>query len=128
LEWNVDYREWAIDVVVLGLPPLSCGWAWWLWTHKPESSSVPQWRKIATKSSLLLLTLSIAFGAFAYIYWRQFPNPSPPEPVFVSTWCGLVSALLAVPLSIFAKSWTRIALVLCCVALFGFYFLMFLSP
>jgi EamA domain-containing membrane protein RarD len=126
----MDYREWAIDLVSLGLPPLSCGWAWWLWTRKPQSTSVPRWRKVATTSGLVLATLSIAFGGFAYIYWRWLSgySPSPPEPVFVSTSCGLVSAVLALPFSVFAKSWTRTALVLCCVALFGFYFLMFLSP
>jgi len=126
----MDYHEWAIDLVFLGLPPLSCGWAWWLWIRKPQSTSVPQWRKIATNSSLVLLTLSIAFGGFAYIYWRWLPgnNPGPPEPAFVSTWCGLVLTVLAAPLSVFAKSWTRITLVVCCFALLGFYFLMFLSP
>lgn len=126
----MDYREWAINLVFLGLPPLSCGWAWWLWRRKPQSTSVPQWRQTATKSSLVLLTTGIGFGAFAFIYWQQFPesNPSPPEATFVSTCCGLVLTVLAVPLSIFAKSWTRVALVVCSVALFGFYFLMFVSP
>jgi hypothetical protein len=126
----MDYREWAIDLVFLGLPPLSCGWAWWLSARNPQSTSVPQWRQTATKSSLVLLTLSIGFGGFAFICWQRFPgnNPSPPEAAFVSTWCGLVLTALAVPLSVFAKSWTRIALVVCCVALFGFYFIMFLSP
>ena len=124
----VDYREWAIDVVFLGLPPLTCGLAWWSKLRKSRATSSPAWRKTAANAGLVLSTLSIGFGGFAYFYWREFPGTAPPWPTFVSTWCGLVLAVLALPLSVFSASWTRVGLVVCSITLLGFYFLMFLSP
>jgi hypothetical protein len=126
----MTWAEWVVDFALLFLPPLSCTCAWWLWLSKHESVPIPRWRRSATAIALMAVTLSIALGAFAFIYWRRFPGhgPDPPSPTRIATLAGFALAVFAVPFSVLAKSWTRLALVLSCLCLLGFYFGMFVAP
>lgn len=120
----------AVDVAFLWMPPIACACAWWFWARRDQTTSIPLWRRIAAICGLLLVTLSIGFGSFAWAYWRYSRGYSsgPPEPTFIATYCGAILAVLSVPCSALATSWTRISLCLCSLGLLGFYFLMFLSP
>jgi hypothetical protein len=126
----MTWAEWVVDFAFLFMPPLSCTCAWWLWIRKHEVMSIPRWRRSATAIALIAVTLSIILGAFAFIYWRHFPGrgPDPPSPTRIATLSGFASAVFAVPFCVLAKSWTRFALVLCCLGLLGFYFGMFVAP
>lgn len=125
----MTWAEWAVDFALLFMPPLSCTCAWWLWIRKYEFVPIPRWRRSATGVALIAVTLSIALGAFALLYWHQFPGEgNPPSPTRITTLAGFALAMFAIPFCILAKSWTRIALVLSCVGLLGFYFGMFVAP
>src|SRR6516165_1320961 len=118
----MTWAEWVVDFALLFLPPLSCTCAWWLWLRKPPLSctcawwlwlrkhelvSIPRWRRSATAIALIAVTLSIALGAFAFIYWRRFPGhgPDPPSPTRITTLAGFALAVFAVPFCVLAKSW-----------------------
>jgi hypothetical protein len=79
---------------------------------------------------LLLVSASIAFGAFAWFYWMRSlePGTGPPGPTFISTYVGLFLVVISVPVLLCAKGRVRAMLLMSSVGLFGFYFLMFLSP
>jgi len=128
----MSLTEWAVDLAVLGVPPLSCAWAWWLWARHRRTGNVSilRWRRVTTIIALIAFTLSIAFGAFALEYWRTFPEhtAAPPTATYITTYIGFALAAFGVPLALMAKSWERVALVLCALGLSGFYFGMFLSP
>src|SRR6516162_1460123 len=95
----MTWAEWVVDFALLFLPPLSCTCAWWLWLRKHELVSIPRWRRFATAIALIAVTLSIALGAFAFIYWRRFPGhgPDPPSPTRITTLAGFALAVFAVP-------------------------------
>jgi hypothetical protein len=95
-----------------------------------KNASILPWRRVAAVAGMVLVTISIALGAFAWAYWRRFPGPEPgpPKPTYIATYAGVYLMLAALPLSLCAKGGVRIALLLCCSGLFGFYFLMFLPP
>ena len=50
------------------------------------------------------------------------------HPTRIATLAGFALAVFAVPFCVLAKSWTRLALVLSCLCLLGFYFGMFVAP
>jgi hypothetical protein len=114
----------------MGLPLMGCALAWWSWLRQTKTPSPQYWRRIAAVAGLVSVTTSIAFGAFARVYWNRFPDPSPgpPRPTYVATYAGLYLTLAALPLSLGARGGVRAALLLCCSGLLGFYFLMFLAP
>lgn len=121
----MNWTEWAVDLAILGVPPVSCVWAWWLWARE-DPGAVPKWRQVATTIDLVVFTVSIALGAFALIYWRDFSRtPFQPEATQVATMLGFALAVFGFPFSIMARSWNRVALVLCSVALLVFYVGMF---
>jgi hypothetical protein len=124
----MNWAEWAADLAFLVMPPLSCAWAWWLWTRK-SADMVPPWRRVATMIGLTAFTLSIALGAFAFAYWRHAPASSltPPQATRVTTLVGFAMTVFGIPFCLMAKSWNRIALVLCSLGLLGFYFGMFVA-
>jgi hypothetical protein len=126
----MNWTEWAANFAFLGIPPLSCVWAWWLWSRGSGDTALLRWRRAATMIALIAATLSIAQGAFALIYWHRFPGGhlDPPEPTRIATLTGFAFAVSSFSLSVLATSWTRVALMLCCVALLGFYAGMFLAP
>lgn len=126
----MTWAEWLADFAFLFLPPLSCTFAWWLWIRKDESVSIPRWRRSATAIGLIAVTVSIVLGAFALLYWHRFPGrgPDPPSATRITTLSGFALLVFAVPFCVLAKSWTRLALVLSCIGLLGFYFGMFVAP
>ncbi len=117
---------WTPDALAL----LGCALAWGFWTQARQSAAVPRWRRIAAAVGLLLVSASIAFGAFAWIYWMRSlePGTGPPGPTFISTYVGLFLVVISVPVLLCAKGRVRAMLLMSSVGLFGFYFLMFLSP
>ena len=117
---------WTPDALAL----LGCALAWVFWTQARQSAAVPRWRRIAAAVGLLLVSASIAFGAFAWIYWMRSlePGTGPPGPTFISTYVGLFLVVISVPVLLCAKGRVRAMLLMSSVGLFGFYFLMFLSP
>jgi len=124
----MNWAEWAVNIALLGVPPVSCAWGWWLWRHGSEKQ-LAEWRRTATTVGLVALTLSVLTGAFAMLYWRQNPGTGrPPEPTTIATLVGFGFAVFGVPFSFLATRWLRVALVLCCAGLMGFYFGMFLAP
>lgn len=125
----MTWTEWVADFAFLCVPPVSCAWAWWLWARQSAEPAIPQWRRAASTIAQIAFTVSILLGAFALEYWRHFPgkNPAPPEATRITTVLGFALAVFGVPLSAMSKSWNRVALLLCSVALLGFYFGMFLA-
>jgi len=124
----MNWTAWAVNIALLGVPPVSCVWGWWLWRHAGENH-LAAWRRKAATIALATLTLSIAMGAFAMLYWRQNPGgAAPPEPTRIATLAGFGFAVFAAPFAILANAWMRVALVLCCAGLMGFYFGMFVAP
>jgi hypothetical protein len=122
----MHWTEWVADLAFLLIPPLSCVWAWWLWARRGTSESIPKWSQAATVIDLIVFTLSIALGAFALLYWRDFSGTgAPPEATRITTMWGFALAVFGLPFSVMAKSWNRVALVLCSLALLGFYLGMF---
>jgi len=111
----------------LGVPPVSCLWGWWLWSHDGEPQLV-EWRKRAATIGLVTLTLSVLTGAFALMYWRQHPVGPVPEATRITTLAGFGFGMFAVPFAFLANGRMRVALVLGCAGLMGFYFGMFVAP
>jgi len=124
----MEFLGHALEWFSVGAPLLGCILGWWFWIVARENVTIPSWRRTAGLLGLILVTVSIAFGGFAWVYWNRFPGSSPPDPTYVATLAGFALLVVAVPISLCAKSWTRAALIVCLVGLSGFYFLMFLSP
>jgi len=126
----MNWTEWAANLIFLAVPPVTCAWGWWDWARRAPVTAIPRWRRTATVIGLVAVTLGIALGAFAFLYWRRFPGggPEPPQPTRISTYVGFAIAVFGVPFAVLASSRTRVALVLCSIALLGFYFGMFLAP
>jgi hypothetical protein len=126
----MKFLEWTVTWTLIAFALSGCAFAWWFWTQAQLLAAVPRWRRIAAKVSLFLISASIAFGAFAWIYWMRSaePGPGPPKPTFISTYVGFFLVAISVPVLLCAKGRTRAMLLLSSVGLFGFYFLMFLSP
>jgi hypothetical protein len=80
--------------------------------------------------SLGLVSAGICLGAISlsYIYWRPESRPGLPTPTIVTMEIGAVVALGALLAALFAKAWTRFALVLSSLGLLWFFFLIALSP
>ena len=124
----MNWTAWAVNIAFLGVPPLSCVWGWWLWAHNGYKR-LTVWRQKATTVGLVTLTISILTGAFAMLYWRRYPvAPGLPEPTRIATLVGFAFAVFATPFAVLANAWMRVALVVCCAALMGFYFGMFMAP
>ena len=112
------------------VPPLCCGWAWWSWI-RTDKSAIPQWRRIASKISLSLLSAGIGLGAFSISYLFAHPEPGVvglPDATIWSLQVGTVFGILALVTAVFSKSWTRVALVLSSADLLFFLYLIALSP
>lgn len=124
----MNWVEWAVDFAVLGIAPVSCLCAWWLWMRQ-DQRALPKWRQITTIIDLISLTLSIALGAFAFEYWRNFPAQDFgfPEVTRITILIGFFFAVFGLPFSVLARSWNRVALVLCSIGLLAFYFGMFVA-
>ena len=125
----MDWKAWAVNIALLGVPPVSCLWGWWLWRHNGEAQ-IAEWRKTAATIGLVTLTLSVLTGAFAMVYWRQHPGPGGvvPEATRITTLVGFGCGVFALPFAFLANGWMRVALVLGCAGLMGFYFGMFVAP
>ena len=126
----MNWTEIAANLALLGVPPVSCAWAWRLWMRGSRTTEIPEWRRLATRIGLMALTVSVGLGAFAWIYWHRYPGQGsgPPEPTRIATLLGFGSAVFGIPLAVLARSWTRVSLMVCSAALLGFYFGMFLAP
>lgn len=120
----------AIEWTPASFAFVGCALALWFWSQARKSESVPRWRRVSATAGLFLLSLSIVFGAFAWIYWTQStdPSPGPPEPTYITAYAGFYIVVLSVPFLLCAKGRTRAMLLSSSAGLFGFYFLMFLSP
>jgi len=118
--------EWAPVILAV----LGCALAWWFWPRQKQSAGIARWRRVAGTSALILVSASILSGAFAWIYWVEStePGPGPPRPTFIATYLGLFLVMLAISALLCAKGRIRAMLALSSIGLFGFYFLMFLSP
>ena len=124
----MDWTAWAVNLALLGLPPVSCVWGWWLWRHNGDARLV-EWRKKASTVGLVALTLSVLIGAFAMVYWRQHPGAGlPPQPTRIATLVGFGFTVFSAPFALLANSWMRVALIVCCAGLVGFYIGMFAAP
>jgi len=124
----MNWTAWAVNIAFLGMPTLSCVWGWWLWKHRTRKQ-LAEWRQTATMIGLVVMTLSVVTGAFAMVYWQQFPgNGAPPEATRIATLAGFGFGVFSLPFSVLARAWTRVALVLCGMGLMGFYFGMFAAP
>jgi hypothetical protein len=122
----MNWTEWAVDLTVLGVPPLTCVWAWWLWAHQEQSGAIPKWCQVATMIDLVVFTLSIVLGAFALFYWRDISgSPVQPETTRVTTMVGFALTVFGLPFAVMARSWNRVALVVCSLGLLAFYVGMF---
>lgn len=123
----MSWIEWAVDLAVLGVPPLSCCCAWWLWArNQGRDASIPRWRQVTTVIDLVVFTVSIALGAMALWYWHDFSRtPMQPEATRVLTVAGFALAVFGIPFSVMARSWNRVALVVCSLGLLVFYLAMF---
>jgi hypothetical protein len=110
-------------------PVLFAAWAWRSW-FKTGTSSLSPWRRAATVISLSLLSCDMCVGAFAlaFIYLRPSSDPGLPQPTITALQIGAPLAAVALLCSCFAKSWTRLALILSGVGLLWFFFLIALSP
>jgi len=126
----MDFIHEAIEWTPAILALVGCAFGWWYWLQARKSVPIPTWRRVAGTGGLLLVNLSIAFGAFAWIYWTRSagPGPAPPRLTYITTFVGFYLVVAAVPVLLCAKGRTRAMLLLSSVGLFGFYFLMFLSP
>jgi hypothetical protein len=124
----MNWVGWIVNFLVLGVPPLSCLCAWWFWL-KQDQNALPRWRQITTIIDLVAFTISIALGAFAFEYWQNFPAPGHgyPEATRVTILLGFFFAVFGLPFSVLARSWNRVALVCCSLALLAFYFGMFIA-
>lgn len=122
----MDWTAWAVNIAFLGVPPVSCLWGWWLWRSNGEQQ-LAEWRKTASTIGLVTLTLSILTGAFAMVYWRQHPGGAVPEVTRIATLAGFGAGVFGVPFAFLANGWMRVALVLGCAGLMGFYFGMFVA-
>jgi hypothetical protein len=120
----------ALEWFSVCAPLLGCACGWWLWAIAQKDASIPRWRSLSGFFGLILVTISIAFGAFAWIYWNRFAGHTtgPPEPTYVATLIGFFAGIVAIPISFCATSRTRVPLIFGCLGLAAFYFLMFLSP
>ena len=125
----MDWKAWAVNIALLGVPPVSCLWGWWLWRHNGDAQ-IAEWRKKAATIGLVTLTVSVLTGAFAMVYWRQHPGSGGvvPEPTRITTLVGFGFGVFALPFAFLANGWMRVALVLGCAGLMGFYFGMFVAP
>ncbi len=119
-----------IEGLSIGIPLLGCALGWWFWFHQKNASVLTAWRRMAAIAGLASATASIGLGAFAWVYWNQFPDPrpGPPIPTYIATYAGVYAMLIGRVLSLCARGGVRFASLLCCGGLVGFYFLMFLSP
>src|SRR5215467_11465694 len=112
------------------VPPLCCGWAWWLWM-RADKSAMQRWRRIASKISLGLLSAGIGLGAFSISYLfahHEQGGMALPNATVRSMLAGAVFAILALVTAVFSKSWTRVALVLSSADLLFLLYLIALSP
>ena len=129
LDCTMDYGDFVLSCVFIGVPPLSCASAWFFWARESKSEQ-RGWRRTTTTLGLAVLTLSIVSGVFALIYWRRFPGngSGPPDATYFETHLGFILAVVSLPLCVLARHRTRISSTICFLALLGFYFLMYLSP
>lgn len=107
--------------------PFACyAWALWCWSHR-DNSSLPTWRGWATTITVVLAGVSLALATFVlFDIYRHPIETSKTEIESVET--GALVGLLGLLLSVFARSWTRIALSFSCASLLWVFFLIALSP
>jgi len=117
-----------VSVSFVGTPPCACAGAWLVWTREDRRQATANWRRIAINIALLLVSISISFGAFALTYWRRSDALAPPKPTIVTPFAGLALVLLALPWSAVTVSWTRAALLLSSLSLIGFYLVLRSHP
>src|SRR6516164_3354973 len=99
----MNWTAWAVNIAFLGMPPLSCVWGWWLWKHRTRKQ-LAEWRQTATMIGLVVMTLSVVTGAFAMVYWQQFPgNGAPPEATRIATLAGFGFGVFSLPFSVLAR-------------------------
>src|SRR5271170_3444615 len=93
-----------IEGLSIGFPLLGCALGWWFWFRQKNASALKAWRRIAAIAGLASLTTSIGLGAFAWVYWSQFPDsgPGPPRPTYIATYAGVYATLLGLALSLCA--------------------------
>jgi len=119
-------------VIVFAIPalPLVClVCAFWSWRVEDKSGIRP-WRLRSTGTVLAMMFVAICLGAYslACVYRYSLSNPGLPDQTIKSMEAGSLIALLALPMSLLAKSWTRVALFFSSASLLFFFFLLALSP
>ena len=126
----MDFIHRVIEWTPAVLAVLGCALGWTFLVKAREWVDVPRWRRLAATASLILMSASISFGAFAWAYWTRSPEYSsaPPEPTYITAIVGFILVVVATPVLLCAKGRTRAMLALSSVGVFGFYFLMFLLP
>lgn len=110
--------------------PLACyTWALWCWGHR-DRSSIPSWRRSSTRLSVVLAGVTLALAAFVFIdmYHYSVAQFAPSKAAIASVEAGVLLGLLGMLLSVFARSWTRIAIFFSCASLLWVCFLIILSP
>ena len=73
----MEFLGHALAWFSIGAPLLGCACGWWFWATAREDVSIPFWRRVAGLTGLIAVTTSIAFGGFAWTYWRRFPGSNP---------------------------------------------------
>ena len=120
----MDFLGHALEWFFAAAPLPGCLCGWWFWIASRDSVSIPSWRRWATLLGLISVSASIAFGAYAWMYLRWFPGPAQGRlDVFGAMRVGFLAAIVAIASSFCATLRTRGALMLSCLGLAGFYFL-----
>lgn len=124
-----EILEKVVEYGTVALPVVSYGWALWSW-RTADYSALRPWRRATMVLAVVLTGVGLCLAAFSIIEIYRHPEVSAalPEASIVSMEVGALVALVALGVSLFAKSWPRIALVLSALCLLWLFFLIALSP
>jgi hypothetical protein len=125
-----DFFYKSFEYSLFIVPPLACAWAWWSWI-RAEKSSIRPWRRVFSELSLGFLSAGIGLATFSisylYTHLELVPNGFPPATIN-SLELGAIVGLIALLTAFFAKSQTRVALLLSSIGLMMFLYALAISP
>jgi hypothetical protein len=118
-----------IELGITALPLVCFVGAFCFWSVV-DKSGIKRWRLRSTWVAFALMFVAICLGAYALACVYRYPqsNPGLPDQTIWSMVAGALLALLALPVTFMAKSWTRVALFLSSASLLFFFYLLAISP